>query len=244
MLFFDPGKPLATCQEDSCRGCGIKGRIHCHFRLRDWLLFLLVALPCFVLGGVGINSLGSGFLAVWIILVTAFFGFVEIRVLCSHCPHYAESSSSLRCWANYGSPKLWRYRPGPMSGTEKSVFLGGLAVVWGYPLVFLILGGKMILLAAYALSTAAFFLALSRFMCSRCMNFACPLNRVKEQERSRFLEKNPRAADGWPRSGGQQVRRGRPESGYGPGRDRHSLTPGAASPKMISRSRSARNPEG
>ncbi|GAJ20475.1 unnamed protein product, partial [marine sediment metagenome] len=26
--------------------------------------------------------------------------------------------NTLKCWANYGSPKLWKYRPGPMSLNE------------------------------------------------------------------------------------------------------------------------------
>ena len=53
-----------------------------------------------------------------IALCVGFFGFIETRVLCSHCPHYAEEGASLRCWANYGSPKLFKYRPGPMSTTS------------------------------------------------------------------------------------------------------------------------------
>jgi hypothetical protein len=46
------------------------------------------------------------------------FGLLEIRVMCSHCPHYAEAGRLLKCWANYGSPKLWAYRPGPMCRME------------------------------------------------------------------------------------------------------------------------------
>ena len=32
-------------------------------------------------------------------------------------------TKTLKCWANYGSPKLWKYRPGPMSLAEKTVFI-------------------------------------------------------------------------------------------------------------------------
>jgi hypothetical protein len=38
----------------------------------------------------------------WLILIIGYFGFVEIRVMRSHCPHYAEEGGSLKCWANYG----------------------------------------------------------------------------------------------------------------------------------------------
>jgi hypothetical protein len=70
----------------------------------------------------------------WLTMIIGYFGFIEIRVMCSHCPHYAESDSSLKCWANYGSPKIWKYRPEPMSFIEKAIFLGGFAIIWGYPL--------------------------------------------------------------------------------------------------------------
>jgi hypothetical protein len=33
-----------------------------------------------------------------------------------------------------------------------------------------------------------------RVMCSQCINFACPLNRVDEKVRGRFLGRNPAVA--------------------------------------------------
>jgi hypothetical protein len=35
-------------------------------------------------------SVGPIPLLIWIATFVAYFGFIEIRVLCSHCPHYAE----------------------------------------------------------------------------------------------------------------------------------------------------------
>lgn len=93
----------------------------------------------------------------------AFFGFIEIRVMCSHCPHYAESPTSLKCWANYGSPKLWQYRPGPMSLVEKAVFFIGFAIVWGYPALLLMTGKQLFLLLVYSMTTTGFFLTLIKF---------------------------------------------------------------------------------
>jgi len=126
-----------------------------------------------------------------------FFGFVEIRVMCSHCPHYAEEGSSLKCWANHGSPKLWKYRPGPMSTAENIVFFGGIVAVWGYPLPFFFVGGLWFLLGLYILLSAGFFVTLKMFLCSQCMNFACPLNGVPEPVRNRFFDRNPLVADAW-----------------------------------------------
>jgi hypothetical protein len=130
-------------------------------------------------------------------IIVAFFGFIEIRVMCSHCPHYAENGSSLGCWANHGSPKLWKYRPGPMSTTENLAFFGGLVVVWGYPVTFFIIGGLWFLLILYVFLTTSFFVTLKMFLCSKCINFACPLNGVPEKTRLKFFERNSSVGRAW-----------------------------------------------
>lgn len=135
----------------------------------------------------------------------AFFGFIEIRVMCSHCPHYAESPTSLKCWANYGSPKLWQYRPGPMSLVEKAVFFIGFAIVWGYPALLLMTGKQLFLLLVYSMTTTGFFLTLIKFMCCQCMNFACPLNGVDEETRGAFFDKNPLVAQAWAKPGDKKT---------------------------------------
>lgn len=200
-LFLDPNKPLATCQSDSCDDCAVSGHLHCHFSLKDWIHFLLIAFPPFFLGGAGINQVNGWFLFPWIIFIIAFFGFIEIRVMCSHCPHYAEDVTSLKCWANYGSPKWWKYRPGPMTFLEKTIFFGGFIIVWGYPLPYLIIGNYFFLLIVYTMTTGGFFMTLSHFLCTQCINFACPLNRVDEKMRNQFLAKNPSVAKAWGKDG-------------------------------------------
>jgi hypothetical protein len=197
MLFLDPQKPIATCESGTCNDCSVNGDIHCHFSLKDWIHFLLIAFPPFLLGGAGIYYVNGWLLIPWIAFSLAFFGFIEIRVMCSHCPHYAEPLTSLKCWANYGSPKLWKYRPGPMSMIEKIIFFGGFVVVWGVPLLILVFGKQFFLLLVYSMTTAGFFMTLINFMCSQCMNFACPLNRVDETARSAFFDKNPKVGEAW-----------------------------------------------
>ena len=201
MMFLDPQKPIATCGSDNCDDCDINSILHCHFSPKDWIHFLFIAFPPFLLGGAGIYYMNGWLLIPWIIFVVAFFGFIEIRVMCSHCPHYAESLTSLKCWANYGSPKLLKYRPGPMTIIEKTIFFGGFAIVWGYPLPFLILGKQLLMLVVYSMTTIGFFLTLINFMCSQCMNFACPLNRVDEKVRGQFFAKNPIVAKAWGKCG-------------------------------------------
>jgi hypothetical protein len=195
--FLDPNRPIATCISETCDSCTVCKLLHCHFTLTDLIHFLLIVFPSFLLGGAGIYHMSVGWLIPWVIIIVAFFGFIEIRVMCSHCPHYAEKGASLKCWANYGSPKIWKYRPGPMTLLEKVIFFSGFSVVWGYPLFFLIPGVQWFLLAAYFLTTAGFFMTLKTFLCSQCMNFACPLNTVQVEVRRDFFKRNPKVAEAW-----------------------------------------------
>jgi len=197
MLFLDPKRPIASCVSATCDGCPVGTGLHCHFTLRDLTHFLLIALPSFLVGGAGIYYRSGWMLTVWIMVIIGCFGFLEIRVMCSHCPHYAETGHSLKCWANYGSPKLWRYRPGPMTLMEKVVFFSGFLVVWGYPLLFLVPGSQWFLLIVYILTTGGFFMTFGRYFCSQCINFACPLNTVDETVRRDFFERNPGIAEAW-----------------------------------------------
>ncbi len=197
MAFLDPSKPLATCSSETCEDCGISDRIHCHFRPLDLIHFFVIALPGFLLGGKVILDQGSWWFVLWIGICVLYFGVVEIRVMCSHCPHYAEDGPALSCWANHGSPKFWKYRPGPMSVLEKIVFLGGFVVIWGFPIGFYILAGSWFFLFAYLVCVAGFFMTLLLFFCTRCMNFACPLNAVDQGTRREFLQKNPMVGDAW-----------------------------------------------
>ena len=197
-LFLDPEKPIATCETETCDGCPAGHHLHCHFRLKDWIHFFLIAVPPFLIGGAGISNYSGWLLIPWLVYAIAFFGFIEIRVMCSHCPHYAESAlSSLKCWANYGSPKKWKYRPGPMNILEKFVFIGSFVIIWGYPLVLTLLAKQLFLLIIYCMTTGGFFMTLKSLMCSRCINFACPLNGVDEQTRALFFEKSPSVGEAW-----------------------------------------------
>ncbi|MCP4694968.1 MAG: hypothetical protein GY859_43475, partial [Desulfobacterales bacterium] len=110
LKFLDPDKPIATCESETCDDCTVRKTLSCHFTLGDLAHFLLLAFPSFLLGGAGIDHAGGWWLIPWLVIIIGFFGFVEIRVMCSHCPHYAEEGKSLKCWANYSSPKIWKYR--------------------------------------------------------------------------------------------------------------------------------------
>lgn len=189
--------PLPTCIAQSCVGCPVSQTLHCHFQATDLVRFLAAALPGFFLAGIGIAQIDIRALVLWIVILGSFFGLIEIRVLCAHCPHYAEPARTLRCWANYGALKLWRYCPGPLSGIEKTVLWGGFLAVWGYPPVFLVIGKLWFLFVTYTLASVGFFWFLKRVFCSHCMNFACPLNGVGATGRAMFLARNPQIAEAW-----------------------------------------------
>jgi hypothetical protein len=197
-MFLDLQRPLATCSSKNCQSCPLQSRLHCHFNMRDLLRFFGMAFPAFIVGGVGIARFNSWLLLPWIALALSYFGFIEIQVMCSHCPHYAEpGTKSLQCWANYGSPKLWKYRPGPMSTVEKAVFYTGLGLIAGYPLVFLLLSPNWFLLILFGMTVAGMGALMSNLMCKNCMNFACPLNRVDKTTRQAFFARNPIIAKAW-----------------------------------------------
>jgi hypothetical protein len=106
MPFLDPLVPIAKCDASDCTECPVADSIHCHFRPAELTHFLLISMPAFLVGGAGVLAVGLTPLLVWITVIVGFFGFVEIRVMCSHCPPYAEEGAILKCWANHGSPKL------------------------------------------------------------------------------------------------------------------------------------------
>ena len=197
-MFLDPTKPLTTCSQSSCVGCQVADLVHCHFTGKDLGRFIGVFVVAVGIAGVGVYRANPWLILPWIALAVGYFGFIEIRVMCSHCPHYAEPGSSLKCWANYGSPKLWGYRPGPMTGAEKSVFLAGITLVLGYPLPLLI--HQWALAALYLFIIAGAYGYMRTFMCSQCMNFACPLNLVDNHTKDAFLRLNPGIAQAWGRT--------------------------------------------
>ncbi len=196
-MFLDPSQPIATCNQADCQNCPVSESLHCHFTGRDLAKFLIPVAPVFIIAGVAIARSGAWLLVPWVAFAVAYFGAIEIRVLCSHCPHYAEPGGSLQCWANYGSPRLWRFRPGPLSGIEKSVFFGGLAIIVGYPLVLMAFTSAWLLAGLFVPAVVGFYLYMRTTMCSQCMNFACPLNQVDPARRAAFFERNPVIAQAW-----------------------------------------------
>ena len=192
-------EPINVCSAETCGDCRVRPGLHCHFNLKELIHFYLLSFPPILIGGRGALALGWGWLVLYIAIIIGFFGFLEIRVMCAHCPHYAEDGGKLRCWANYGSPKLWAYRPGPMSLIEKILFYLGLIVVAGFPVGVLVSAASWFDLILYLITLGGFGATLKVFLCSQCMNFACPLNTVDDEVRKLFFENCPSVAEAWGR---------------------------------------------
>jgi len=187
-----------------CEGCPIAGRLKCRFNRGDLLhfigLFAGFALPAIIgviRGGYGWYLLG------WAAFCLVFFEFWEIRILCSHCPYYAEKGLTLHCIANYGSLKVWRYHPEPISKAETVQLVIGFILLCGYPFPFLILGRQFAWALVALWGLVLFFWTLRKYTCSQCVNFSCFLNTVPRDVRDEYLKRNPVMKEAWEESGWQ-----------------------------------------
>ena len=203
-----PTNPYDLCTwrpEPECAGCPIAGQLKCRFDRHHLLHFVgmfgVFAIPAVIgviQGGYGLALLG------WVAYWLVFFELWEIRILCSHCPFYAERGTTLHCIANYGSLKLWRYRPGPMSRSERIQLWIGFAILGGYPFPFILLGGQLLWALVALWGLVMFFWTLRQVTCSHCVNFSCPLNTVPGEIVDAYLGRNPVMREAWEASGWYQ----------------------------------------
>ncbi len=197
-MFPDNNKPMSTCDEKTCSNCNVKTAVFCHFNIKLLIRFLIIAVPCFIIAGIGICQLNYILMIPWIAFILLYFGLIEIRVMCSHCPHYAEpGTKTLTCWANYGSPKIWRYRPGPMSLSEKIVFFSGIVMIAMHPIIIMIITKQIIILSVFVLYIMIGCFLIHNYMCKKCMNIACPFNSISSETRDKFLKHNSIIREAW-----------------------------------------------
>lgn len=191
-----------------CNFCEIKGKLHCHSEKKYTLMFGATFFLYFLPAILGIIFSGfdmvvfsiaiGGLIGYWIF----FFSFWESRILCSHCPQYANDDQKvLHCYANTGIPKTSSYHPSPISRSEKIQFIIGVIILIGYPLPFLIVGGKFILLSISIIGIVLWIIVLRFKICKICVNFSCPLNRVPKHLVDHFLKQNPEMKEAWEKNG-------------------------------------------
>ncbi len=220
----DTGSKPCTWNDDSdCSSCPNQETLHCKWDRTILMGFQCIAWPFLVVGifGLVLTGLVSGVwwpLISYVSFLIVFLTVFEIRILCSHCPFYAEEGATLRCLANHGMPKLWRYRPGPMAPWEKTA----LKICFSFYGLFPLAGqayGAWFVAARYsafglvalmgvigiALGTLvtmmSFFWLLKNFYCAKCVNFSCPLNTVPKNAVDDFLRRSPGMRDAWEKAG-------------------------------------------
>ncbi|MFX1539861.1 MAG: hypothetical protein ACFFBX_03680, partial [Promethearchaeota archaeon] len=162
--------------------------------------FLVILIPVvlgLVLAGLWI------FLIVWIIYAIFFLQVWENRILCSHCPYYGSEGRTLRCHANYGLFKLWKYNPAPMSHSEQAQMVIGVAIMIGFPFPLLFLSQQWVFLIFALFGAIVLGAILFGWLCVQCVNFSCPFNRVPKDEVDAFLKEHPEMQKAWEEKGYQ-----------------------------------------
>ncbi|MFX1575823.1 MAG: lysostaphin resistance A-like protein [Promethearchaeota archaeon] len=139
------------------------------------------------------------FLVIWIVYAIFFLQIWENRILCSHCPYYGSEGRTLRCHANYGLYKLWKYNPAPMSRLEQAQMVVGVAIMLGFPFPFLFWGQQWLYLIFASFGAIVLGAILFGWLCLRCVNFSCPFNRVPKKEIYAFLKEHPEMRKAWRR---------------------------------------------
>ncbi len=202
---MDPKNPFNLCTwkpESACEGCETGAAINCRHNWGDLLRFYACFTPFGVLAIIGVIRAGYGlWLWGWLGYAVLFFFVWESRILCSHCPYYAENSLVLHCLANHGVIKLWRYHPEPMSRFEGVQFMIGAGILVLFPFLPMILGGEWLFAALTGAAALIGGAVIYRTICSRCVNFSCPANHVPKQIVDAYLVRNPAMREAWERSG-------------------------------------------
>jgi hypothetical protein len=168
----------------------------CRFDARDLVQFLMILLPFMATSIAGTIRAGYGwYLFAWLAYSLLFFFLWEAFVLCRHCPLWAAPGRILHCHANYGIIKIWKPRSRPMSRSDRIQFVVGTVPFIAFPFPFLLMGKEYLFAVIWLSSVVSGVFLLRRNVCTRCVNFSCPLNMVPKELKRSFFERNPQLAE-------------------------------------------------
>ena len=191
-----------------CENCSINGKLMCTFNIKDTIYFILPVIGVWITLIVGIiyafivGKIDIPFLIIFSVGYAGYLIFFlqvwENKILCSHCPYYAyEDERHVKCYANFGLYKVWKYNPAPMTTSEKIQFLIGIALFVGIPLIlFLIIGFYLFIGISLALALV-WVISMHFLSCSKCPNFSCPLNNISKEVVDEYLKRNPVMRKAW-----------------------------------------------
>jgi len=220
----NPHNICTWADASQCGSCELQNKLHCRKDPKQRFLwafhgatepFVLTVIFGMIIVGIAIGLWWP--LWAYLAFTVLFFGFYEIRILCSHCPYYAEKGKILHCTANQGVPKIWKYRPGPMNKFERMSMLVGAGIFAWFPFlpfgygIFKIANsnvyGTLALLGIIGITVASLLMIIAWFVfvwaycCPNCVNFSCPFNKVPKPLKDVYLRKNPVMKEAWEKSG-------------------------------------------
>lgn len=186
----------STCKKEECATCGLDQKIRCRYGAWDSVIFLAMIAPVLVVAIAGAIKAGMGaWLWAWLAYSIVFFMLVEPIILCRYCPYWDMPGSILRCHANYGIVKLVKSKQGDSTTFEKVLFIILGLSLFLFPLVLTLIGGEYLLFSIGIVCMVQAIFILKVFICTKCVNFACILNSVPEDEKSKYFEKNETLRD-------------------------------------------------
>lgn len=149
-------------------------------------------------------------LSSWAAYAAFFFIVWESRMLCNHCPYYAnDAQRSLHCPIDKGKLKTYHYDPGPLSTSEKRQFILGTLILVGFMQLFLAIKGQVLFMGLSIVGIMVWIVVIQKKVCTDCINFACPLNKVSKSIRDSFLNRNPVIKKAWEEKG-YEIEKARP----------------------------------
>jgi hypothetical protein len=203
-----PSRNICDVNNSDCVDCSINGKLMCMFSIKDTLYFVLPVIGAWItliLGiayGFVIGKINLPFLIIFSVgyigYLIFFFQVWENKMLCSHCPYYAfEDEKNVKCYANYGIHKAWKYNPAPMTASEKIQFLIGITLFEGVPLILFLVIGLYVYFGVSLTFTIVWIISMHFLSCSKCPNFSCPLNSVSKGVVDEFLRRNSVMRKAW-----------------------------------------------
>ncbi|TXT60827.1 MAG: conserved membrane protein of unknown function [Promethearchaeota archaeon] len=198
-------------EKSNCKDCNLDQELFCSPRPKYAILFatpLLVVIFGIVIEVLFFSKFNwiiiTVFLGSWAAYGFFFLNVWESQILCNHCPYYANDEQKvLHCPIDRGKLKTGKYNPGPTTVLEKIQFIIGALILVGFPVPFLIIGELWISFILLIIGVSLWLLILQSKVCTDCINFACPLNRVPKTIRDDFFRKNPVIKKAWEEKGYQ-----------------------------------------
>lgn len=182
-------------------------KLNCKWNRKLLLSYLSFLSPYMLISTIGLVLIRiwtgkRSFIITQSIFLLLFFVLFRPLVQCSHCPYYKEKKFLDPL------PKIWKFKLRPMNSFEKASYLVGLGFFIIFPLIAQFIGlsfmisnmdttvnWKIILFSTIIFITIIldlfFTINLYTKLCTRCIHFSCPLNRVSAAVVAKFVVIHP-----------------------------------------------------